>query len=81
MGYQYLIGRSERFTSAEPAEMKNLFRADAGLAYTKKKFSVNFMVNNIFNSHQYSTAWKKNDMYYWVQLAPVNYRCSVSLNL
>lgn len=81
MGYQYLIGRSERFTSADPQKMKDLFRADAGIAYTRNKISVNLMVNNVFNSHQYSTGWKKSDMYYWVQLAPINYRCAVTINL
>lgn len=81
MGYQYLIGRSERFTTADPQKMKDLFRADAGIAYMKNKLSVNLMVNNVFNTHQYSTAWKKNDMYYWVQLSPAAYRCSITLTL
>lgn len=81
LGYQYMAGRTERFTSAEPADMKNIFRMDAGVAYVKRKFSINFMVNNVFDSHQYTTGWKRNDMYYWVQLPPVNYRCSLTLNL
>lgn len=81
LGYQYMAGRAERFTSIDPQELKDFFRMDGGIAYTKKKFSVNLMVNNILDTHQYSTGWKKNDMYYWVQLAPINYRCSVTLNL
>lgn len=81
VGYQYMAGRSERFTSAQPAEMKNLFRMDAGMAYERGRFIINFMVNNILDSHQYSTAWHKNGMYYWVQLAPINYKCSITLKL
>ena len=81
LGYQYMAGRAERFTSIDPQELKDFFRMDGGIAYTKKKFSVNLMVNNILDTHQYSTGWKKNDMYYWVQLPPINYRCSVTLNL
>lgn len=80
-GYQLLIGRSERFTSVESINMKNIFRMDAGLAYEKGRFAINLMVNNIFDSHQYSTAWHKNEMYYWVQLAPINYRCSLTVKL
>lgn len=81
VGYQYMGGRSERFTAIEPAPMKDMFRMDSGISYAKNKVAVNFMVNNILNSHQYSTAWKRNDMYYWVQLAPINYRISLTLSL
>jgi len=81
VGYQYMAGRTERFTSAEPAPMKDLFRMDSGIAYARNKVAVNLTVNNILNSHQYSTAWKRNDMYYWVQLAPINYRVSVTLSI
>lgn len=81
LGYQYMAGRSERFTSAEPAAMKDMFRMDSGISYTRNKIGLNLTVNNILNSHQYSTAWKRNDMYYWVQLAPINYRISISLSI
>lgn len=81
LGYQYLAGRAERFTTSAPTPMKDFFRMDGGISFTKKKFSINLMVNNILDTHQYSTAWQKNEMYYWVQLPPVNYRCSFTLNL
>ncbi len=81
LGYQYMAGRAERFTSSDPQDLKDFFRLDGGVSYSKRKFSINLMVNNILDSHQYSTAWKRNDMYYWVQLPPVNYRCSITLNL
>lgn len=81
LGYQYLAGRAERFTSTDPQDLNDLFKLDGGISFTKRKFSINLMVNNILNSHQYSTAWKRDDMYYWVQLPPINYRCSFTLNL
>ncbi|WP_165023225.1 TonB-dependent siderophore receptor [Dysgonomonas sp. ZJ279] len=81
LGYQYMAGRAERFTSMDPQELKDYFRMDGGISFTKKRFSINLIVNNILDSKQYSTAWKKNDMYYWVQLPPVNYRCSFTVTL
>lgn len=81
LGYQYMAGRAERFTSIDPQELKDFFRLDGGISFTKKKFSINLIVNNILDSRQYSTAWKKNELYYWVQLPPANYRCSFTLNL
>lgn len=81
LGYQYMAGRTERFTSADPTPMADLFRMDSGITYAKNRIALNLMVNNVLNSHQYSTAWKRNDMYYWVQLAPVNYRVSFTLSI
>lgn len=81
LGYQYQAGRSVRFTSIDPAPMKDLFRMDSGIAYARGIVAINFIVNNILNSKQYSTAWKRNDIYYWVQLAPVNYRVSLALSI
>ncbi len=80
-GYQYLAGRAERFTSTNPEALKDIFRLDAGLAFTRKKYSINLIVNNILDSHLYSTAWNRNEMYYWVQMAPRNFRCALTLNL
>lgn len=80
VGYQYMAGRAERFTSVDPARMKDMFRMDSGISYAKNKVGIQLMVNNLLNSHQYSTAWKRNDMYYWVQLAPINYRLSLTLS-
>lgn len=80
-GYQYQAGRSTRFTTIDPAPMKDLFRMDSGISYTRNKFALNLIVNNILNSKQYSTAWKRNDMYYWVQLPPVNYRVSLTVSI
>ena len=80
-GYQLLMGRAERFTSSEPATLKNIFRMDSGVSYERGKITLQVMVNNVLNTKQYSTVWKKNDMYYWVQLAPVNYRCSLTIKI
>ena len=80
-GYQYLVGRTERFTSSDPQKMDDIFRIDAGISYSRRRYKINLMVNNLLDAKQYSTAWKRNDMYYWVQLAPLTYRCSITLNL
>lgn len=80
-GYQYQAGRTERFTSAIPTNMKDLFRLDAGVGYAKKKYSIHVMVNNLLDAHIYSTAWNRNNLYYWVQLPPRNFRCALTLNL
>lgn len=80
-GYQLLIGRAERFTSSEPANLKNIFRMDTGLSYERGRLLFQLMINNVLDTKQYSTAWKKNDMYYWVQLAPINYRCSLTIKI
>lgn len=80
LGYQYMAGRAERFVSTDPQELGDFFRMDGGISFTKMRYSINLMVNNILDSHQYSTGWKKNEMYYWVQLPPINYRCSLSIN-
>lgn len=80
-GYQLLSGRAERFSSAQPEQLKDIFRVDAGIGYTKNKFGINLIVNNILDTHLYSTAWQRNDMYYWVQLAPRNFRCALTVTL
>ncbi|MBV7530916.1 TonB-dependent siderophore receptor [Chitinophaga sp. sic0106] len=80
-GYQYMAGRAERFTTTNPEALKDFFRLDAGISYTKKKYSINLIVNNILDDHLYSTAWKRNDMYYWVQTAPRNFRCALTVNI
>jgi iron complex outermembrane receptor protein len=80
-GYQYLAGRAERFTSVDGEGLNDIFRLDGGIGYARKKYSVHVIVNNLLDSHIYSTGWKRNDMYYWVQTAPRNYRVSLTLNL
>ncbi|MBC9933508.1 TonB-dependent siderophore receptor [Chitinophaga qingshengii] len=80
-GYQYMAGRAERYTNANPETLKDFFRLDAGIGYSRKKYSINLIVNNILNDHLYSTAWKRNNMYYWVQTAPRNFRCALTINL
>ncbi len=80
-GYQYLAGRTERFSTDEPEDLKDIFKMDAGITYTGKKFTVQVMANNLLNAKIYSTAWKKSDMYYWVQQAPRSIRCSLTMNL
>lgn len=80
-GYQYLAGRTERFSTDEPEDLKDIFKMDLGIGYTGKKFSLQVMANNLLNAKIYSTAWKKGDMYYWVQQAPRSIRCSLTVNL
>lgn len=80
-GYQFMGGRAERYTNANPAALKDFFRLDAGIGYSRKKYSINLIVNNLLDDHLYSTAWKRNDMYYWVQTAPRNFRCALTVNL
>lgn len=81
LGYQFLAGRTERFSTMDPQELKNLFRLDGGVTYSISRYRFNVVVNNILNTKQYSTAWKQNDMYYWVQLPPINFRCSIHVTI
>lgn len=76
-GYQYMGGRSERFTSTNPTYLNDYFRTDAGIQLENKKISMQLMINNLFDKHLYSTAWKRNDLYYWVQQAPRAFRWSI----
>jgi len=79
-GYQYLSGRTERYTTDVPEHLKDIFKVDLGLGYASNKFSIQLVASNLLNDKIYSTAWKRNDMYYWVQQAPRNIRCVVSMN-
>ncbi|WP_316820519.1 TonB-dependent siderophore receptor [Pedobacter gandavensis] len=83
LGYQLLIGRSERMTTTTPDNLKDIFRLDSGIGWSNEKYNINLLVNNVLNSKIYSTAWrnKTGDMYYWVQQAPVNARLSFRINL
>jgi iron complex outermembrane receptor protein len=83
IGYQYLSGRSERFTRTDPVELKDIFRLDAGAGWRNDKYRINLMVNNVLNEKMYSTAWRNGtgDMYYWVQMAPIHARLSLGINL
>lgn len=80
-GYQYLAGRTERFSTDKPEDLKDIFKMDTGITYTGKNFTVQLMANNLLNAKIYSTAWKKSDMYYWVQQAPRSIRCLLTMNL
>ncbi|WP_316839158.1 TonB-dependent siderophore receptor [Pedobacter gandavensis] len=83
LGYQLLIGRTERMTTTTPDHLKDIFRLDSGIGWSNEKYNINFLVNNVLNSKIYSTAWRNNtgDMYYWVQQAPINARLSFRINL
>jgi len=83
VGYQYLSGRSERFTRTDPVALKDIFRLDAGAGWSNDKYRINLMVNNVLNEKMYSTAWRNGsgDMYYWVQMAPIHARLSLGINL
>ncbi|WP_293913022.1 MULTISPECIES: TonB-dependent siderophore receptor [unclassified Sphingobacterium] len=83
VGYQLLSGRTERFSSVAPADLKDIFRLDAGAGWSNEKYRVNLIVNNVLNDKMYSTAWRNGarDMYYWVQVAPIHARLSLGVNL
>ncbi|WP_316752624.1 TonB-dependent siderophore receptor [Pedobacter gandavensis] len=83
LGYQLLMGRTERIPNTTPDKLNDIFRLDTGLGWSNQKYNINLLVNNVLNSKIYSTAWrnKTGDMYYWVQQAPVNARLSFSVNL
>ncbi|WP_316815423.1 TonB-dependent siderophore receptor [Pedobacter nyackensis] len=83
LGYQLLLGRTERMTTTTPDNLKDIFRLDSGIGWSNEKYNINFLVNNILNAKIYSTAWRNQsgDMYYWVQQAPMNARLSFRINL
>lgn len=83
LGYQLLLGRSERMTTTAPTHLKDIFRMDSGIGWSNEKYNINLLVNNVLNAKIYSTAWRNGagDMYYWVQQAPVNARLSFRVNL
>lgn len=83
LGYQLLMGRTERIPTTTPDKLDDIFRLDTGLGWSNEKYNINFLVNNVLNSKIYSTAWrnKTGDMYYWVQQAPINARLSFRVNL
>lgn len=76
-GYQFMGGRSERFTSTNSTYLNDYFRTDAGIQLENKKLSMQLMINNLFDKHLYSTAWQRNGLYYWVQQAPRAFRWSI----
>ena len=82
-GYQLLMGRTERFPNATSQPLEDNFRLDVGAGWNNEKYKINLIVNNVLNRKMYSTAWRNgaNDMYYWVQMAPIHARLSLRVNL
>jgi iron complex outermembrane receptor protein len=74
LGYQYQAGRSSWyvFDGSENA-LPDYFRLDGGIGYSKNKFSVNVIVNNILNEYLFSGA-PYGSMFYWQTEAPRNSR-------
>lgn len=82
LGYQYLAGRHERYSSNTAAPLADIFRVDAAIAWQRNNYSINFMLNNLMDRAIYSTAWRNNsnDLFYWVQQPGRNFRVSLGLN-
>jgi len=78
LGYQYQAGRGERYVTATPHAIPDLFRLDGGAGYQIKKLRVNLIINNLLNKHLIATPWYRNGLYYWVPQASINGRLSVS---
>jgi iron complex outermembrane recepter protein len=81
LGYQYMGGRGERFSTATSKEVPDYFRLDGGLNWRNRKVAVNLLVNNLTNRNSIATPWFRNGLYYWVPNAPRNFRLSFSYDL
>lgn len=81
IGYQYLNGRSGRYSTATAYRIPDYFKVDAGLRWCNKKINVNMIVNNVLNKNLIGTPWLRNGLYYWVPQAPSNVRFSIGYNL
>ena len=56
-GYQLQLGRAGRYPQENYLDLAPVFRVDGGLGWTNGRFSVNGIVNNIFNRFNYGSAW------------------------
>lgn len=55
-GYQLQVGRAGRY-ELQKLELAPVFRVDGGIGWSNARFSVNGIVNNIFNRFNYGSAW------------------------
>ena len=81
LGYQYMGGRGERYTTATPHKTPDYFRLDGGVNWHHKKIGVNLLVNNIAGRKLVATPWYRNGLYYWVPNAPRYARLALSYSL
>jgi iron complex outermembrane receptor protein len=78
LGYQYQVGRGERYVTTTPHDIPDYFRLDGGAGYQIKKIRINLIINNLLNKHLIATPWYRNGLYYWVPQASINGRLSLS---
>lgn len=78
LGYQYLAGRSGRYTTATAYPIPDFFKLDAGLKWSGKKIEANMIINNILDKNLIATPWLRNGLYYWIPQAPANVRLSIA---
>jgi len=80
-GYQLQAGRSGRYPQDANVRVANLFRVDGGLGWSNQRFSVNGIVNNVFNRFNYGSAWTRPaGLFAYVPYAPREYRITIGYN-
>ncbi|WP_443947551.1 TonB-dependent siderophore receptor [Pedobacter sp. AW1-32] len=85
-GYQLQTGRSGRYSVEKNLDIVPVFRIDAGLGWSNRKFSVNAIVNNILNRANYGSAWvtpvsaNPVGLYAYVPFAPREFRITLGYN-
>jgi len=74
-GYQFQAGRNGRYPQDVHFPIANLFRIDGGLGWTNRHFSVNGIVNNVFDRFNYGSAWTRpTGLFAYVPFSPREYR-------
>lgn len=81
LGYQYMGGRGERYTTATPHRTPDYFRLDGGVNWHHKNIGINLLVNNLTDRKLVATPWYRNGLYYWVPNAPRYGRLAMSYSL
>lgn len=80
-GYQFQAGRSGRYPQDGDLAIANIFRLDAGLAWTNGKISINGLINNVLDRFDYGSAWTRpKGLYAYVPFPPREFRLSVIYN-
>ena len=80
-GYQFQAGRNGRYPQDVHFPIANLFRVDGGLGWSSRHFSVNGIVNNVFNRFNYGSAWTRpTGLFAYVPFAPREYRITLTYN-
>lgn len=77
-GYQFQAGRSGRYYQDSNVVIGNIFRVDAGLGWSNQRFSVNGIVNNVFNRLNYGSAWTRpTGLFAYVPFPPTEARLTL----